>query len=79
MKIALSNSIFFTQKNGGISRYFVEIAKEIIKNPNYELKIVSPLNKNIFLKEIPKKNKISFYLTRYPNSCIRMCRHCQMS
>ena len=68
MKIALSNSIFFTQKSGGISRYFVENTKEIIKNQNYELKIVSPLNKNNFLKEIPKKNKVSFYLSRYPNS-----------
>tara|TARA_Y100000389_G_scaffold200243_1_gene240247 strand:+ start:6171 stop:7244 length:1074 start_codon:yes stop_codon:yes gene_type:complete len=67
MKIAISNSIFFTQKSGGISRYFVEISKQIIKENNIDLKIISPINKNYFLKDISKKNKISLYLQRYPN------------
>ena len=52
MKIAISNSIFFTQKSGGISRYFVEISKQIIKENNIDLKIISPINKNYFLKDI---------------------------
>ena len=67
MKIAISNSIFFTQKSGGISRYFVEISKQIIKENNIDLKIISPINKNYFLKDISRKNKISLYLQRYPN------------
>jgi len=67
MKIAISNSIFFTQKSGGISRYFVEISKQIIKDNNNDLKIISMINKNYFLKDIPKKNKISLYMKRYPN------------
>ena len=67
MKIAISNSIFFTQKSGGISRYFVEISKEIIKKNDHDLKIISPINKNSFLREVSKKNKVSLYVKRYPN------------
>ena len=65
MKILFNNSIFFVQKNGGISRYFCSIGNEII-NLNQNLKIVAPINKNNLLKKIPKKNKFSFYLKRYP-------------
>jgi len=66
MKIAFNNSIFFFQKNGGISRYFTSIAEELIKK-NQEVKVIAPINKNNLLKGIPSENKISFYLKRYPS------------
>ncbi len=65
MKILFNNSIFFFQKNGGISRYFCSLGNEIIKL-NQNLKIVAPINKNSLLKNIPEKNKYSFYIKRYP-------------
>lgn len=67
MKIAISNSIFFIQKSGGISRYYVELCKQVNFDKKNEMKIISPINKNYFLKDVNKKYKISFYFKRYPN------------
>ena len=66
MKITFSGSIFFTQKFGGISRYFINLTKEILKK-NHEVKIISPINKNFYLKEIKPENKFSLYFKKYPN------------
>ena len=53
MKIAYDYNIFFTQKYGGISRYFCSIIKEIIKQKDeHQIKIFSPLFKNRYLSEI---------------------------
>tara|TARA_B100001121_G_C18675829_1_gene616199 strand:- start:217 stop:1284 length:1068 start_codon:yes stop_codon:yes gene_type:complete len=65
MKIIFNNTIFFSQKFGGISRYFVSLAEELLKK-NIKLKIVAPINKNNLLKKIPTNSKFSFYFQRYP-------------
>lgn len=66
MNIIFSNSIFFLQKKGGISRYFVNLSKQLnllkVKN-----KIIAPLSKNLYLKEFNDK-KISFYFNKIPNN-----------
>ena len=65
MKIAISNTIFFEQKRGGISRYFINLTDEFDKRGlNY--KIIAPFSKNIFLKK-KNINKISFNISRFPN------------
>jgi glycosyltransferase involved in cell wall biosynthesis len=64
MKIAFTNTVFFLQKKGGISRYFLNLALELVSLKK-EINIIAPLSKNIYLKELTKNN-ISFYFSRFP-------------
>ena len=66
MKILFNNTIFFHQKYGGVSRYSVSLAKELIKK-KIDIKILSPIFKNRYLREISNVNKYGFFLKRYPN------------
>ena len=52
MKILFDYQIFLDQEYGGPSRYFVNLAKELILTE--DLKICAPLHINAYLKEIPK-------------------------
>ena len=65
MKIAYNNSIFFTQKYGGISRYFCSIINEFIKSKKH-VRVFSPIFKNNYLLDLPKKFRKGLYLSRYP-------------
>ena len=71
MKIFYDYQIFYNQRFGGPSRYFVELYKNIIKL-NKEVKIFSPININHHLKDLniskiqkgiflKKKFKLSFF------------------
>ncbi len=64
MKIVFTNSIFFLQKKGGISRYFVNLSKELNKL-NVKQKIIAPISKNYYLKDL-RKNNLSFFIKKYP-------------
>ena len=66
MKLVLSNSIFFLQKIGGISRYFVNLSDEFDKK-KIEYKIIAPISKNLYLKK-KDKNKISLYFSNFPDN-----------
>jgi glycosyltransferase involved in cell wall biosynthesis len=68
MKIIFTNSIFYLQKKGGISRYYVNLAKKL-NNTSLEHKIVAPLSKNLYLKNL-KKNNFSLYIKKIPNNFI---------
>ena len=51
MQVLLSNSLFFHQKYGGVSRYSACILKEFIKKKiDYDL--ISPIYKNNYIKKI---------------------------
>lgn len=65
MKILFDYSIFFHQKYGGISRYFLNIYKEFIAE-KIDVKILAPLHNNIFLENSNHKSNINFYINRYP-------------
>ena len=65
MKISFSNTIFSKEKMGGISRYFVFLIKKLIEN-KIDLKVVSFLHKNKFLRILPKKYSSGFYLSNFP-------------
>ena len=57
--------IFFLQKFGGISRYFIELIKQLEKDGiSYELQ--SMLHQNFYLKNINTKKKLNFYINNYP-------------
>ena len=66
MNVIFTSSIFFLQKKGGISRYFVNLSKQlnILK---IKSKIIAPLSKNIYLDDL-KEKKVLFYLNKIPNN-----------
>ena len=59
MNVVFSNTIFFLQKKGGISRYYVNLSRELEKI-KVKSKIIAPINKNIYLKILIKKYFILF-------------------
>jgi glycosyltransferase involved in cell wall biosynthesis len=65
MKILFDYSIFFHQKRGGISRYFLNLQAQFLKN-NADIKIFAPIHQNIFLKDNKIKNSFNLYLNEYP-------------
>ena len=67
MKVAFTNSIFFRQKFGGVSRYFCSVMSELI-NANIDIKVFTLFFKNNYLKKIPKKNRQGIFIPRYPVS-----------
>ena len=66
MNIIFSNTIFFLQKKGGISRYFVNLVREL-KKIKVKCKIIAPISKNLYLKSF-QQDQISFYVSRFPNN-----------
>ncbi len=65
MKILFDYRGFSLQKFGGITRYFVELNKELNKK-NVNSKIIAPIHKNIHLKNCKFNSKMNFYLDKYP-------------
>ena len=55
MKIAFDYKIFWSQKYGGISRYFVNLFNQLNKN-KIDYLVFAPFYKNEFLKELPQLN-----------------------
>ena len=66
MKVVINGSIFFIQKNGGISRYLTNLFSALVKM-KINIKIVAPIHKNVLLKNIKKGDKFSNYFSRFPN------------
>jgi len=66
MNVIFTNSIFFLQKKGGISRYFVNLSKQlnILK---VRSKIIAPLSKNLYLNDLNEK-KVLLHLNKIPNN-----------
>ena len=65
MKILFNNKIFFDQKYGGISRYFTTIFDTLIKK-DITFKVIAPIYKNIFLKNLDNSFKKGIFIPRYP-------------
>jgi glycosyltransferase involved in cell wall biosynthesis len=51
MKICYDYKIFSTQKYGGISRYFVELASRINQYPGADVRVIAPFYRSKFLAE----------------------------
>ena len=68
MKIIFTNSIFYLQKKGGISRYYINLSRELNKL-NIKHKILAPLSKNYYLKNL-KENNFSLYIKKFPDNFI---------
>ncbi len=66
MQVLLNNSQFFHQKYGGVSRYSACLTYELIKK-KIDIKVISPIYKNNYLKKINKSNIRGIYFPKYPN------------
>ena len=64
-KIFFDHQIFTKQKIGGISNYFFNLGIEMIKM-NLDIKFFSPLHRNKYLLQIPKKNRFGSYVNFLP-------------
>ena len=53
MKIAYDYTAFLLQKYGGVTKYFVELVKNI--SLNHDVKIIAPININIYATELEKE------------------------
>ena len=65
MKVILDYSIFFHQKYGGISRYFLNLHNQYLKK-DIDAKIIAPIHSNIFLKNSKYNNFNGCYIKDYP-------------
>ena len=65
MKILFNNKIFFDQKYGGISRYFTTVFDNLIQK-NITFKVIAPIYKNIYLKNLNNLYKKGIFFPRYP-------------
>ena len=66
MKIIFDYKIFYQQKFGGISNYFVNLGSELIRY-NHQVKFISPIHKNQYLKKINAKNREGLYFKFLPS------------
>jgi len=68
MKISYDYQIFSSQEYGGISRYFYEIATRISKREEFDVKILSPLYFNNYLKDCDSLNVVGRYIPKIPKT-----------
>lgn len=71
MKIIFDYSIFLIQEIGGISRYFVELSRNI-RNLNCNVKIVSPIYASSLLNEIKKDHIAYLKIKKIPKYCTKL-------
>ena len=60
MKIYFDHERFFLQKYGGISKYFIKLAENLSKIDNNQIKIISPIYINEYLKKFDKQKVVKF-------------------
>ena len=66
MKILFDYKIFYQQKYGGISNYFCNLGKELIKL-NQEILFCTPIHKNQYLNSLEKNNIYGKYVNFLPH------------
>lgn len=65
MKIAFDHQIFAMQSYGGVSRYFVRLAEELIALGE-DVDVLAPLHRNRYLKELPEGRVYGMELRKFP-------------
>ena len=69
LSIAFDHQIFDLQRYGGVSRYFVEIAKELALVPSCRVAIYAPLHINEYLRAVrPPVQSTALYVGGIPKS-----------
>jgi len=69
LSVAFDHQIFDFQGYGGVSRYFVETATELAREPSCEVAIVAPLHMNEYLRAVlPPVRRTGVYIGGVPKS-----------
>jgi glycosyltransferase involved in cell wall biosynthesis len=71
MKVYFDHQIFATQRYGGISRYYVELSRELSKIDGIEAQIVATGYVNTYLSEVDRLHRLSFSLSSFPMKGLR--------
>ena len=71
MKIAFDYQVFSMQSYGGISRYFVQLAKELMLM-GQEIDILAPIHRNRYLTELPHQCVHGRGFSRFPVNTTRL-------
>lgn len=71
MKIAFDHQIFTLQSYGGISRYFVQLAKGLLTEGD-DIKVIAPYHQNNYLEELPGKLVRGRKLEHFPPKTSRL-------
>ena len=71
MKIAYDHQIFYQQPFGGISRYFSNLASQLIE-VGEAVNIFSPIYSNRYLRSLPEDIVRGRYIAKYPPKTIRL-------
>ena len=66
MKILFDYKIFYQQNAGGVSNYFYNLGNEILKF-NEDIRIYSPIHKNLYLKKIQYKKNKNYFISNLPS------------
>ena len=66
MSIILTNSQFFYQRYGGVTRYSLNLIQKMI-DQNINFRICSPIYKNLYLKNINQKLIFGVYVSKFPD------------
>ncbi|WP_026957084.1 glycosyltransferase family 4 protein [Algoriphagus vanfongensis] len=66
MKVLFDHQIFFIQRYGGISRYFSRLA-EGLTHLNQDVKILSGINTNAYLTEMPSGLVVGKQIRKFPS------------
>lgn len=78
MKIVYDYEIFTKQKYGGISRYFAKLAEQLHVQ-DQEVKIVAPIYKNQYLKDLPKGVVSGYGPCEFPRKARKIVRQINRS
>lgn len=73
MRILFDHQIFSTQKYGGVSRYFVNIATKM-SNLGENVRICAPIHTNCYLKESSKNLTSGLYFNFFPPKTTRIIK-----
>lgn len=65
MRIAFDYQTFCNQRFGGVSRYFVHLAKQLAET-EHDVRVFAPLHQNQYIKDLSPENVQGFGLMRYP-------------
>jgi glycosyltransferase involved in cell wall biosynthesis len=71
MRIAFDSEIFSVQSYGGVSRYFVRLAEQLISR-NQDVGVFAPFHRNHYLKELPTGLVHGYGLNRYTPKSSRL-------
>lgn len=73
MKIGFEHQIFALQDYGGVSRYFVELVRELNKISGTEARIIAPMHLNQYARKLSRRSFQGMHVPAVPWIAPRVC------